>query len=195
MSAHLGVQPMLQGLQRVAARFLVEELPTVALASQKVKASRLVDVPIATQEAIARIVAASGRSPGPIAVGVGSRGIASLETIVCGTIKGLKAAGWTPFIVPAMGSHGAATAKGQAAVLASYGITAGRVGAPVRPTMETRIIGELDGVPFHLDRYAVEAGAFILVARVKPHTSFRGEVESGPAKMCAIGLESRPERG
>src|SRR6266536_2934005 len=105
----------------------------------------------------------------------------------------LAVAGWQPFIVPAMGSHGAATAAGQAAVLAGYGITEERVGAPVRATMETVVVGEaLPGVPWHADRLAVEAGAVFLVARVKPHTSFRGPVESGPAKMCAIGLGKQP---
>jgi hypothetical protein len=92
-----------------------------------------------------------------------------------------------------MGSHGAATAEGQAAVLAGYGITEERVGAPVRATMETVVLGEaVPGVPWHADRHAVEAGACLLVARVKPHTSFRGPVESGPAKMCAIGLGKQP---
>lgn len=135
----------------------------------------------------------SGRAPGPIAVGVGSRGIANLEAIVRATVAGLKSAGWQPVIVPAMGSHGAATAEGQAQVLAGYGVTEQRVGAPVRATMETVVAGRLaDGTPWHVDRFAFEAGAFFLVARVKPHTSFRGPVESGPAKMCCIGIGKQP---
>jgi hypothetical protein len=91
-----------------------------------------------------------------------------------------------------MGSHGAATAEGQAEVLAGMGVTEERVGAPVQATMETRVVAELDGLPYHVDRYAVEAGAIVVVSRVKPHTSFRGSVESGPSKMCAIGLGKQP---
>ncbi len=109
------------------------------------------------------------------------------------TISALKSAGWQPFIVPAMGSHGAATAAGQAEVLAGYGVTEERVGAPVRATMETLVAGKLeDGTPWHVDRFAYDAGALFLVARVKPHTSFRGPVESGPAKMCCIGIGKQP---
>src|SRR5438270_54733 len=141
----------------------------------------------------ARPVAAARRPPGPVAVGVGSRGIANLEPIVRATIAALRQADWRPFVVPAMGSHGAATAEGQAEVLAGYGITEERVGAPVRATMDTVVLGEArPGVPWHVDRYAAEAGACLLVARVKPHTSFRGPVESGPGPTCAVGLGKQP---
>jgi len=132
----------------------------------------------------AAVLRGAGRAPGPVAVGVGSRGVANLEGLVRGTVRALRAAGWEPFIVPAMGSHGAATADGQAEVLAGYGIDR----SLVRATMETEILGEVLGVPVHVDREAVAAGAVFLVNRVKPHTSFRGPVESGLAKMCAIGL-------
>ena len=83
-----------------------------------------------------------------------------------------------------MGSHGAATAEGQAELLAGYGIDR----ALIRATMDTVVVGEVDGVPVHVDRDVVSAGAVFLVNRVKPHTSFRGPVESGLAKMSAIGL-------
>jgi hypothetical protein len=160
---------------------------------QRVEAPRLESVEQMAEAEVARVARESGRAPGPVAVGVGSRGIANLAAIVRATIAGLKAAGWQPFIVPAMGSHGAATAEGQAGVLAGYGITEERVGAPVRATMETVVAGRLeDGTPWHVDRFAFEAGAFFLVARVKPHTSFRGPVESGPAKMCCIGIGKQP---
>lgn len=176
-------------LRDLADRLFVADIPPVTLIRQGVAARRL-DAPEETARAeVTRMIASCGRRPGPIAVGIGSRGIVNLEEIVRGTITALRSAGWDPFLVPAMGSHGAATAGGQAAVLAAYGITEDAVGAPVRATMETVVAGTLpDGTPWHLDRYAAEAGAFMLVGRVKPHTSFRGRVESGPAKMCCIGL-------
>jgi hypothetical protein len=136
-------------------------------------------------------VAAAGRPPGTVAVGVGSRGVANLEAMVRGAVRALRAAGWDPFIVPAMGSHGAATAAGQARVLAGYGVTEARVGAPVRATMDTVVAGEVDGLPVHLDAHAAGAAAIFLVSRVKPHTDFHGPHESGLAKMAAIGLGKR----
>jgi len=189
----LDPRPLLPMLRGLADRLLVKELPPVVRVRQRVEAPRLADLDTATRDGVARVLAAAGRRPGPVAVGVGSRGIANLEPIVRAAIAALKAAGWQPFVVPAMGSHGAASAEGQAAVLASYGITEERVGAPVRATMDTVVLGEaVPGVPWHVDRHVAEAGACLLVARVKPHTSFRGPVESGPAKMCAIGLGKQP---
>ncbi|HEX6349752.1 MAG TPA: DUF2088 domain-containing protein [Candidatus Dormibacteraeota bacterium] len=189
----LDPEPLLPMLRRLAERLLVPELPPVVRVRQPVEAPRQEDLDQAVCEEVAGVLRSSGRAPGPVAVGVGSRGIAGLEEIVRAVVGTLKAGGWQPFIVPAMGSHGAATAEGQAEVLAGYGITEARVGAPVRATMETVVVGEaLLGVPWHADRLAVEAGAVFLVARVKPHTSFRGPVESGPAKMCAIGLGKQP---
>jgi len=185
----LDPRPLVPMLRELAGRLLVAELPPVARVRQLVEAPRLERIDAAVRAEVTRVVNALGRPAGPVAVGVGSRGIANLEQIVRATVDALKAAGWQPFVVPAMGSHGAATAEGQAAVLAAYGITEDRVGAPVRATMETVVMGEaLPGVPWHADALAAEAGAVFLVARVKPHTSFRGPVESGPAKMCAIGL-------
>ena len=185
--------PLLPTLRRLAAELTVGELPPVALVRQRVEAPRVDDVEDSARREVEAVLARTERRPGPVAVGVGSRGIANLEAMVRATVAALRAAGWEPFIVPAMGSHGAATAEGQAQVLAGYGITEERVGAPVRATMETRVVAELeDGTPYHVDRLVVEAGACFLVARVKPHTSFRGPVESGPAKMAAIGLGKQP---
>ncbi len=124
----------------------------------------------------------------PVAVGVGSRGIANIALIVKTVVDELIAAGFAPFVVPAMGSHGGGTAEGQTEVLTGYGITPDYLGVPIRATMETVVIGEVDGVPVHLDRNVAEAGRALLVARVKPHTDFRGPIESGAAKMAAIGL-------
>lgn len=146
----------------------------------------------APREALRRELVSSGVaiSPGErMAVAVGSRGIAELETLVRGVVDWIKAAGGLPFIVPAMGSHGGATAEGQAAVLAGYGITAERVGAPVCSSMDVVELprGECP-VPVFFDRYAAAADGTVIINRVKPHTSFRGRYESGLMKMLAIGL-------
>jgi hypothetical protein len=183
---------LLPALRDIGNRYLDVPIPKVALRRQRLEAHRVADVEGAALAAAELVAARAGRSPGAIAIGVGSRGIANLEAIVRGTIRGLRNAGWQPFIVPAMGSHGSATAEGQAEVLAGMGVTEERVGAPVRATMETRIVGEIDGLPYHVDRFAVEAGAVLVVSRVKPHTSFRASVESGPSKMCAVGLGKQP---
>lgn len=181
--------PGYDGVERLAERlFGGREPPRVGVVRQLVEAPVEADPETAAEREAARVLAALGRKPGPVAVGVGSRGIANLQAVVRGTLRALRAAGWEPFIVPAMGSHGAATAAGQARVLAGYGITEAELGVPVRATMETRVVGEIEGLPYHVDRYAVEAGALFLVCRIKPHTDFHGDWESGPAKMCGIGL-------
>jgi hypothetical protein len=126
---------------------------------------------------------------GSVAVAAGSRGIARIDAIIAAVVTELKAAGADPFVIPAMGSHGASTAAGQAHVLADLGITEASVGAPVRATMDAVEVGRTpDGVPVYLDALAYAADAVVVVNRVKPHTAFRGPIESGPSKMIAIGL-------
>jgi hypothetical protein len=125
-----------------------------------------------------------------VAIGVGSRGIGCIQQVVRTLVSELRAVGAHPFIFPAMGSHGGGTAEGQAEVLASYGISEVEVGVPVRCSMDTVELGTvLDGVRVFIDRIAfTEADAIIPVARVKPHTDFRGEIESGLHKMLGIGF-------
>ena len=124
-----------------------------------------------------------------IAVGVGSRGIGRLPEIVAALIRELRALGTDPFIIPTMGSHGGATAEGQRDVLTHLGVTPESVGAPIESQMETVEIGRAaDGTAVRLDRLALAADGIVFVARVKPHTAFRGTYESGLAKMIAIGL-------
>jgi Lactate racemase N-terminal domain len=124
-----------------------------------------------------------------VAVAVGSRGIANLADLTRATIEAIQAAGAHPFIVPSMGSHGGATAAGQIEVLAHLGITEETIGAPIRSSMEVVQIGQLDnGLPVYVDRFAYHADAIVVINRVKPHTAFRGKVESGVMKMLAIGL-------
>lgn len=123
-----------------------------------------------------------------VAIGVGSRGISNLKTIVEGVVPRLKAAGYRPFVVPAMGSHGGATAEGQVEVLRARGITEASVGAPVKATMDVVPMGEVNGIPLFLDRLAHEADGIVLINRIKPHTNFIGPTESGLIKMMAIGF-------
>lgn len=124
-----------------------------------------------------------------IAVGVGSRGLAELPLLVRVTIDELKAMGAVPFIVPAMGSHGGATAEGQQNLLAALGVTEESAGCPIRSSMEVVHLGTLpNGVPIYMDKIAMEADGIVVINRVKPHTSFSGAIESGLAKMITIGL-------
>jgi hypothetical protein len=124
-----------------------------------------------------------------VAVGCSSRGIANYNTIVKATVDCLSQAGLEPFLFPAMGSHGAATAQGQKSVLEGYGITESFVGAPIRSSLETVQVGETeDQVPVFVDRIASEADSIALINRIKPHTDFEHEFESGLLKMMAIGL-------
>lgn len=148
----------------------------------------LADVEGSTRREVRRLVAAARRPPGPVAVAVGSRGIANLVAIVAQTVAELRRAGWSPFIVPAMGSHGGGTQAGQVEVLASLGVTEAAVGAPVRAATAVEDVGMAGDAHVFVDRLAAQAGAVFVVNRVKAHTDFRGSIESGPAKMLAIGL-------
>ncbi|MBT3285677.1 DUF2088 domain-containing protein [Candidatus Bathyarchaeota archaeon] len=124
-----------------------------------------------------------------IAVTAGSRGIANIALILRTVVEELKAVGAEPFIVPAMGSHGGSTPEGQVELLNGMGITEESVGAPFVSSMEVRMIGELDGgVEIFLSKTAIDADGIFPVGRIKPHTDFKGEIESGLLKMLAIGL-------
>lgn len=165
-------------------------LPDVWTVRQKVEAPVLRDIEGAVKRELGRLLADPRLKPGAsVAVGSGSRGIANLPLIVRTVVGELRARGCKPFIVPAMGSHGGATPEGQTAVLREYGITEKGVGAPIKATMEVAQVGALeDGYPIYFDCNAHSADATIVVNRIKPHTDFTGPIESGPSKMCAIGL-------
>ncbi len=127
-----------------------------------------------------------------VAIGVGSRGVARIPELTRIVVEAVRRAGAEPFVIPAMGSHGGATAEGQRQVLADLGVTEESVGAPIRSSMDVVELDRLpQGVPVCMDRNAYEADATILINRVKLHTDFRGDTESGLAKMCAIGLGKR----
>lgn len=123
-----------------------------------------------------------------IALTVGSRGIPHLVEMVRCICDKLKAWGANPFIVPSMGSHGGATAQGQLELLEGYGITEKTCGAPILSSMDVVQYAELDGIPLYCDANAAAADGIVIFNKVKPHTEFRGEHESGLAKMIAIGI-------
>lgn len=137
---------------------------------------------------------ASAVTPGmTVAVGGGSRGIVDRVDLLAGVVAGLRALGAEPFIVPAMGSHGGATAEGQRAMLESLGITESSVGAPIRATMETiEVARTASGMPLYLDREAASADRILPVNRSKPHTCFKGPIESGCTKMAVVGFGKQP---
>ena len=151
----------------------------------------VLDDPIAAlREELAKPGAIAGIRPGQsVAVAVGSRGIANIAPVTLEVIDAIKAAGASPFIVPCMGSHGGATAEGQTEVLRHLGIDEQTMGAPVRSSMDVIQLDALpNGLPVYCDRLAAEADAIVVINRIKPHTAFRGPIESGIMKMIAIGL-------
>jgi len=124
-----------------------------------------------------------------VAVTAGSRGISNYRSILRAVVDELKEAGAVPFVVPAMGSHGGATAEGQARVLAQYGITPESVGCPIASSMDVvEVARSPQGVVAYVDKHALSARHIVLFNRIKPHTDFVGKIESGLVKMMCIGL-------
>jgi hypothetical protein len=126
-----------------------------------------------------------------VAITCGSRGVANIDLIIKTLAGFVKSKGGRPFIVPAMGSHGGATAEGQKALIESYGVTEEFTGCPILSSMETVVIGRAESYEVRIDRHAAEAGGIIVAGRIKPHTDFHGPYESGIMKMMAIGLGKR----
>ena len=130
-----------------------------------------------------------------VAVTAGSRGIAQLQTIYRVVGQVLSGSGGRPFLVAAMGSHGNGTATGRLEVLASLGLREESVEMPIVSTDDLVEIGKLDHGPVMIARAALEADHILAVNRVKPHTDFHGRIESGLAKILAVGLGNQPGRG
>src|SRR5262249_19047405 len=151
---------------------------------------RVESVAVDVRHALEKLDLAKTIRPGQsVALTAGSRGIANIPLILKSTVQFLKDLGAKPFLVPAMGSHGGGLAEGQRKVLESYGITESFVGAPIRASMEVVSLGTTaEGFPVVLDKTASQADHIGVVARVKPHTSYHGPIESGLMKMMMIGL-------
>lgn len=166
------------------------ELPPMARVRQRLPSDALTDLDANIRQTLGEAglegIIKSGQR---VALTAGSRGIAEIRRILATVVQAVREAGGEPFIVPAMGSHGGATVEGQLEVLHGYGISEQSIGAPIKATMDTVELGRLEnGATLYMDRNAADADATIVVARVKAHTSFRSDVESGLCKMIAIGL-------
>jgi hypothetical protein len=160
----------------------------LAKGRQSFPADHVADPGAAVRAEIARVGLSFERGA-PIAIAVGSRGIARLREVVTATVAAVRERGGDPFIIPAMGSHGGATAEGQREVLASYGVTEETTGAPVRSSMDVVELPRGDApCRVFMDRLASQAAGTILINRVKPHTDYHGPHESGLVKMSVIGL-------
>ena len=164
--------------------------PQIFRVRQRFERPRVEDVATEVESQLASLqLARTIRPKQTVAVTAGSRGIADIHVITRAIVQHLKSIGAQPFLVPAMGSHGGATAEGQQQVLASFGITEEFCGCPIRSSMETVVICEtVEGFAVHFDRHAYEADHVLVCGRVKPHTDFSGEIESGLMKMMLIGL-------
>ena len=165
-------------------------IPEVALVRRHFSKEHLSDVAGEVRKELAGVGLAERIKPGMrVALTAGSRGVANIALVLRTVAEELKRLGAHPFIVPAMGSHGGATAEGQVELIAEFGITEESMGVPILSSMDTVVLGTTSyGATVHMDRNAYNADAVIVVARVKNHTSFRAPIESGLCKMMAIGL-------
>jgi hypothetical protein len=157
---------------------------------QKFQRPKVDNIAAAVRSSLEKLKLNGRIKPGQsVALTAGSRGIANIPLVLKSVVQHLKDLGAKPYLVPAMGSHGGGVAEGQRKVLESYGITESFVGAPIRASMEVISLGTTpDGFPVVLDKLASEADHIGVVARIKPHTSYHGPIESGWLKMMMIGL-------
>ncbi len=163
----------------------------MACITQRLYSKRVDDVIAETKRQLEQIGLGRKLKGKRIAITAGSRGIAQIAEIIKGVVEFVRENGGEPFVFPAMGSHGGATAEGQVAILRDYGITEEFVGAPILATMEVERIGETDGIPVYADKFAANADGIIVVNRIKHHTDFSGPHESGLLKMMAVGMGKR----
>ena len=172
---------------------MTTNFPKIFRVRQSFDDVRVADVAGEVHAQLSRLELNNKIRPGAtVAVTAGSRGIANIAEIIRAIVDHLKHLGACPFIVPAMGSHGGGTAEGQRAVVESYGITEQFIGCPIRSSLETVVVTRAAaGYDVHFDRAAFEADHVVVCNRVKPHSDFAGEIESGLMKMLMIGLGKR----
>ncbi len=164
--------------------------PKMVRIRQKFEIQRVTDVAAETSSQLRRLNLGQKVRPGQtVAITVGSRGIANIAEITKAICDHVRSLGAQPVIIPAMGSHGGGTAEAQRAIVESYGVTEEFTGAEIRSSMETVIVDRTpQRIPVHFDRHAFECDHVIVAGRIKPHTGFVGEIESGLHKMMLIGL-------
>lgn len=167
-----------------------QTFPKMVRIGQQFPRSRIDDIPAAVDRALSEIGLSRRIKPGArVAVTAGSRGISNIAAIIKRVCDGLKELGARPFVFPAMGSHGGGTAEGQLGLLANYGITEEKMGVPVVSSIEVVEIGRAaEGFRVFMARNAYEADHIVAVNRIKPHTDYKGAIESGICKILAIGL-------
>ncbi|MCA9175028.1 MAG: DUF2088 domain-containing protein [Planctomycetales bacterium] len=166
------------------------DAPRLFRVRQHFQTEQVDDIEAEVESQLRQLNLAEKIQPGQsVAVTAGSRGIANIAKIVRGCVQHLRQLGAEPFLVPAMGSHGGGTADGQRKIVESYGMTEEFCGCPIRASMETVVVCDAaEGFPVHFDKHAYGADHVMVVGRVKPHTNFRGDIESGLMKMMLIGL-------
>lgn len=164
--------------------------PRMLRIRQKFDAPRVTDIPAEVERQLATLKLQAKIKPGQtVAITAGSRGIANIAVIIKAAVQHFQKLGAQPFIVPAMGSHGGGTAEGQREIIEGYGVTEEYCGCPIKASMETVIVAETpQGIPVHFDKHASQADHVFVCGRVKPHTNFVGDIESGLHKMMLIGL-------
>jgi len=166
------------------------DFPKIFRLRQRFDAACLKDVHSEVHRQLATLKLGEKVRPGQsVAITAGSRGIANIAKITRAIVEHFHKLGAKPFIVPAMGSHGGGTAEGQRRIIESFGITESLLGCPIRSGMDTvEVCQSDDGFPVHFDRLAFQADHVVVCNRVKPHSGFHGDIESGLMKMLLIGL-------
>lgn len=178
------------GYQTFAAFHAMPSFPKIVPIRQRFDAVHISDVAAAMRLQLERLDLAAIVRPGAsVAITAGSRGIDRIDAILQSIVDYFLQIGAEPFLVPAMGSHGGGTVPGQLAILAALGITEQSMGCPIRATMETDVVARApEGFDVHIDRHACRADHVVVCGRVKPHTGFTGDIQSGLMKMMLTGL-------
>jgi len=166
------------------------DYPQIFRVRQTFERPQVTDIPGEVAAQLASLALQDRVKPGQsVAITAGSRGIANIHLVIKAIVEHFQRLGAEPFIVPAMGSHGGGTAEGQRKILEGYGITETFCGCPIRASMETVVVCQAaEGFDVHFDKHAFGADHVVVCGRVKPHTGFYGDIESGLMKMMLIGL-------